>query len=125
MFTQRKKIESSSVVVTSVHSSAIMLKWEAWRSRFSKHSSAHKPTASTNSTTATLDVKVAFNLALSRNPFKSSAPQLTIRSISSSKFVVWGMWRRARKWVQRIRALNGHSVLQLFLIINLLELLND
>ena len=87
------------MVVTSVYSYAIMLKLDAWWIRFSRHSSAHRPTASTNSTTAILD---AFFPAPSSGLLHHN---LQLNEWVCQKLVVWGMWRWARKWVQQIRAL--------------------
>ena len=102
--TQRQQIVSYSIVVISLHSSAMMLKWVPW-SRLSRDSSTHVPRAFTNSTTAIFEVYVAFHPALSKKVWRVSPPQLTTNSTSLSKFVVCAMCWWARKWVHQIRGL--------------------
>ena len=92
------------MVVTSVHSSAMMLKMCALWSRLSRDSSTHVQRAFTNSTTAFFEMYVAFPPALSGKVWSISPPQLTTNSTNLSKLVVCAICWWARKWVHRIRA---------------------
>ena len=83
---QRQKTDISSMVATSVHSSAMMLKQEAWWRRFSRNSSTHISRASMNSTTVICEVYTALPPVLSRKLFNSAPPHNTTSSTSFSNW---------------------------------------
>ena len=93
--TQQQQIVSSTMVVTSVHSSAMMLKrvpYEVAWVMFQEHSQALLQSFLGVCCISSSSVKEGL---------KSLSPQLTTNSTSLSKLVVCAMCWWARKWVHR------------------------